>query len=165
MFYYNCIIIYRRKMAYCCQPYSLHCLSWIFTGLRGWSFISQCLMSFEISWWSALPPLPRARRRTGEWKVLISIHSFAQRILNHTNASPKFTQICKAGRTSWEKLPVGEDAVHTARCHASAKTSAKGINVFCALTYYSLVLKWQIHFKIYQYTDTFQSLFCRSFQP
>lgn len=84
---------------------------------------------------------------------LISIHSFAQRTIKYTNASPKFTQIRKAGRTSWEKLPIGEDAVHTARCHASAETSAKGKNVFCALTYYFLVLKWQIHFKISPYTD------------
>lgn len=53
-------------MAYCCQPYSLHCLSWTFTGLHGWSFISQSLMNFEKSCWSVLPPLQRERMGTGE---------------------------------------------------------------------------------------------------
>lgn len=50
-------------------------------------------------------------------------------IINHTFSSAKFTQVRKAGGTTWEKLSIGEDAIHTAGCHASAEASAEGTDI------------------------------------
>ncbi len=153
-------------MAYCCQPYSCIALSWTSTGPHDWSFISQSLMNFEKNWWRRVATIAEGKDEVQVKKSLISGQLFLFYTANHNQQMKiilihplHFTQICKAGRTSREKLPIGEDAIHTAIVMQVLKHLPK-VWMYSVHDLLLKVVGCQIYFKVAQYT----TLFSR-FQP